>query len=92
MTQPSTVESVMPKGTRQKTPEPTLEEALARLEEINQRLEEGDLELGESLALYEEGVRLLRGAEGALAAAETRVQQLRAEGDSFRLDPVPERP
>ena len=70
--------------------EPGLEAALQRLEEIAQRLESGDLELAESLGLYEEGVRLLRLCDGVLGSAEERIQQLRAEGEGFRLDPFSE--
>lgn len=70
----------------------TLEQALERLEEIAHRLEAGELELAESLELFEEGVRLLRAAEGVLGAAEERVQRLSADGEGFRLDPLPERP
>lgn len=67
--------------------DPSLETAMARLEEIAARLEGGELELAESLALYEEGVRLLRVCDGLLGGAEARVQQLRADGDDFRVDP-----
>lgn len=70
---------------------PTLEEAIHRLEEITRALEGGELELSESLALYEEGVRLLRGCETLLTTAETRIEQLRAEGAGFRFDALPER-
>lgn len=70
----------------------TLERALARLEEIAGELDVGELELAESLALYEEGVRLLRVADGLLGEVQERVQQLRAEGEGFRLEPLPERP
>jgi exodeoxyribonuclease VII small subunit len=69
----------------------TLEQALERLEEIARRLEAGELELAESLELFEEGVRLLRSAESVLGAAEERVQRLSADGDGFRLDPLAER-
>jgi exodeoxyribonuclease VII small subunit len=69
----------------------TLEEAVRRLEEIGRRLERGDLELDEALSLYEEGVRLLRSCESFLNAAETRIEQLRAEAGGVHLDPLPER-
>ena len=58
----------------------TLEGALGRLEQITRELESGDLELAASLELYEEGVRLLRIAEGLLGRAEGRIEQLRADG------------
>lgn len=68
--------------------EPTLEQALERLEEIAMRLESDDLELAEALGLYEEGVRLLRLADTALGAAEERMLQLRPDGDGHRLEPL----
>lgn len=56
------------------------EKALARLEEIVQRLEEGDLPLQEALALYEQGVALSRRCQDILDEAELRVSQL-VEGE-----------
>lgn len=70
----------------------TLERALERLDEIARELDAGELELAESLALFEEGVRLLRVAEGLLSDAQERVLQLRADGEGFGLHPLPERP
>jgi exodeoxyribonuclease VII small subunit len=71
---------------------PTLEQAMARLDQIAQRLESGELELAESLALYEEGIRLLRVCDGLLNAAETHIEQLRADGEGIRLERFEERP
>jgi exodeoxyribonuclease VII small subunit len=70
----------------------TLEGALSRLEEIARLLERSDLELEEALRLYEEGVSLLREAESVLGRAEERIQQLRASGEGYRLEPEPEGP
>lgn len=66
--------------------EPTLEVALERLDEITQRLEGGELELAEALSLYEEGVRLIRVADGVLGAAEERIVRLRPDGAGARLE------
>lgn len=71
---------------------PSLEQALERLEEISRRLETEELELAEALALYEEGVQLVRRADEVLGAAAQRVQRLRADGDGLRLDPLEEGP
>ncbi len=57
----------------------SFEEGYERLEEIIRQLEEGQLSLEESLALYEEGVRLARHCEHTLDAAELRVTQLLME-------------
>jgi exodeoxyribonuclease VII small subunit len=52
------------------------ETALARLEEIVGKLEDGDLALEESLRLFEEGVRLSRTCDQKLQAAERRIEIL----------------
>lgn len=70
----------------------SLEAALTRLDEITRRLDASNLELEESLALYEEGVRLLRLAEGVLNRAEERILQLREDGPGHRLEPLGEEP
>ena len=54
----------------------TIEQRLARLEEIVSELESEPLELARALALFEEGVGCLRDAAGTLAEAEARVQKL----------------
>jgi exodeoxyribonuclease VII small subunit len=58
------------------------EARMARLEEITRALEEGDLTLERSMALFEEGVTLARRLEEQLGAAEMKVEQLlqRADG------------
>ena len=65
----------------------TLEQTLARLEEIVVRLDEERMDLGEALALFEEGVTHLRSAAGVLGEAEARVKRLTetAEG-AFTLE------
>jgi exodeoxyribonuclease VII small subunit len=56
--------------------EPPFEQSLKRLGEIVDKLEGGDLGLEDSLALFEEGVRLARLAQQRLDAAERRVEEL----------------
>lgn len=58
----------------------TFEAALDRLGEIVGRIEGESLELDESLALFEEGVRLLRFADGVLEGADERIRQLLDDG------------
>ncbi len=67
----------------------TFEVAFTRLEEIIAQIDSGGLELDEALALFEEGVALLRLAGQRLDQAETRIQQLLAEGDGWKLRPFP---
>jgi exodeoxyribonuclease VII small subunit len=66
---------------------PSYEEVRRRLEEVVGMLERGDSTLEDSLALYEEGVRLVRAAHAILDAAEKRLEILRPGPDgSFRLE------
>ena len=56
--------------------EPSFEDALKRLSEIVEKLEDGELPLEDSLKLFEEGVRLARTSQSRLDAAERRVEEL----------------
>jgi exodeoxyribonuclease VII small subunit len=62
------------------------EAAIAELETIVRRLEEGDLALEQSLELYERGVRLSRYCHARLEEAERRIEVLAEGGD---LAPAP---
>jgi len=59
---------------------PTLEGRLRRLEEILAQLEADEVELERALALFEEGVGLVRQAEKVLSETELRVEELLAAG------------
>ncbi len=52
------------------------EKKLGRLEEIVQKMEQGELTLEESLQVFEEGVRLSRECHQQLNQAEQKVQLL----------------
>jgi len=54
----------------------TFEAAVARLEGIVQKLEQGELSLEDSLKLYEEGIRLSRLCHTRLEEAEGRIEVL----------------
>jgi len=54
----------------------SFEEAIARLTQIVERLEEGELSLEESLQLFEEGVKLSRVSQERLDRAQKRVEKL----------------
>lgn len=56
------------------------EENLARLEEIISQLEKGDVSLGDSLKLFDEGVQLIRLCSQKLDTAEARIAELVANG------------
>lgn len=52
------------------------EQALNRLEKIVEKLEKGDIPLEESLALFEEGMKISRFCSGKLDEAERRIEIL----------------
>ncbi len=62
------------------------EAALSELESIVKRLEDGELTLESSLALYERGVELSRFCHSRLEQAERRIDILNERGD---LKPAP---
>ena len=62
------------------------EAAIAELESIVRKLEEGDLPLEQSLALYERGVQLSRFCHARLEDAERRIEVLTDRGE---LRPAP---
>jgi exodeoxyribonuclease VII small subunit len=57
------------------------EAAIAELESIVKKLEEGDLPLEQSLALYERGVQLSRFCHSRLEDAERRIEILGERGE-----------
>lgn len=59
----------------------SFEESLKRLEEIVRHLENGDMELDESLALFEEGAGLVKDCTAKLKEAEQKVVLLRLGED-----------
>jgi|TARA_B110001469_G_C9338327_1_gene179574 exodeoxyribonuclease VII small subunit len=63
------------------------EAAVAELESLVTRLEQGDIPLEESLKLYESGVLLTRECQDALQTAEQKVQVLMQQsGQSTLVD------
>ena len=71
-------------------PPPDFEQALAELEAIVERLEQGDLSLDESLQQFERGVQLTRTCQGALKQAEQKVEVLlRRTGELDEFDTEP---
>ena len=57
------------------------EAAIAELESVVKKLEEGDLALEQSLALYERGVQLSRFCHARLEDAERRIEILSERGE-----------
>lgn len=62
-------------------PEKKFEEAMQRLEEIVQSLDNGDLPLEESLKIFEEGMKLVGFCNSKLDEAEKKVSLLVKESD-----------
>lgn len=78
--------------------EPKFEKDLERLEEIVEALESGELALDDALKTFEEGVKLAKRCEKALAQAEKRIEVLTAndegelEAEPFNADSAEEAP
>lgn len=54
----------------------SFEKKLTRLEEIVQKMENGEMSLDESLKVFEEGVKLSRECNKELSEAEQKVKKL----------------
>ncbi|PXA04190.1 exodeoxyribonuclease VII small subunit [Coraliomargarita sinensis] len=61
----------MPKKTK-----PTFEEAVQRLEELIESMEDGSSPLTELVAKYEEGSKLLKECQSQLQEAELKIEKL----------------
>ncbi|MBU9697956.1 exodeoxyribonuclease VII small subunit [Rhodobacteraceae bacterium HSP-20] len=59
--------------------EMTFEEAMSALEQVVNQLERGEVALEESIALYERGAALKAHCAAKLAAAEQKVELIRAQ-------------
>ena len=57
----------------------TFEQDLVRLEEISRILEEDNVELEESISLFEEGVKLSKSCLKTLKEAELKITELKSE-------------
>lgn len=64
----------------------SLEERIARLEEILTRLESDEVALEQALELFEEGIGHVRAAERVLSETQLRVEELLAGGKKKELD------
>lgn len=66
----------------------TFEAALKELEGIVTRLEQGQVELGDSIALYERGQELKSHCEAKLQAAENRLEKIVQNGSKIAAEPL----
>ena len=65
---------------------PTFESAMAELEQLVEKMEDGELTLDESLGAFERGVVLTRLCQNELKNAELKVQQLNNDGGLEELE------
>jgi exodeoxyribonuclease VII small subunit len=73
------------------TMDPTIkdfESALAELDTIVRKMEEGDLTLEKSMELYERGLQLSRFCHSTLEAAERRIELLNDRGEVHPAPPA----
>ena len=59
------------------------EQDLSRLEEISRKLEEDNLELGEAISMFEEGVKLSKSCLKTLREADLKITELKGELKKF---------
>ncbi len=64
----------------------TFEQQIARLEEIVSQLEQGDAQLADSLALFEEGTKLVSSCSKELEQAEQKVVKLMKSEDGSPVE------
>jgi exodeoxyribonuclease VII small subunit len=71
-------------------PELGFDAIMTRLREVVTKLESGELSLEQSLAVYEEGVKLARTGQAQLASAEKRVEILVTAAEGVEAVPFEE--
>jgi len=74
---------------KKSTTAPDFEKSLKELEQIVERMEQGELSLDESLKQFERGIALTRSCQNALQAAEQKVEILlkKTGADEFAAEP-----
>lgn len=64
----------------------SFEEKLKRLEQISEMLESGEVQLEESISLFEEGIKLSKECLAILENAELKITQLKKEVSNKSTD------
>lgn len=77
----------MAENQRNKYDELTFEEALKRLEEVVQKLEDGDAPLEQAIELFQEGMALSKRCSHQLDAVERRIEMLMEENGDWVKKP-----
>ncbi len=57
----------------------SFEERLQRLEEITEKIQEGDIPLEQAVSLFEEGIKLAKGLEKEISRIEGKIEILKNE-------------
>lgn len=63
----------------------SFEATLKKLEAVLARLERAELPLEDAIGAYEEGLQLVKGAQGKLDGMDARLQELMADGSTKDL-------
>jgi exodeoxyribonuclease VII small subunit len=66
----------------------SFEERLSRLEELSEKIRDGNLGLEEAVTLFEEGIKLAKGLEKDLAKVERKIELLVNQPEKDREKPV----
>ena len=69
----------------QKKTELNFEQSIQQLETMVANLEQGELSLEESLAIFEQGIKLTRECQQQLATAEQKVSLLIGDNENMQL-------
>ena len=64
----------------------SFEENIQRLEQIVRAMEQGDVALGESIKLFQEGTELVRSCEKLLEGAELQVKKIVTAADGSPVE------
>ena len=67
--------------------EMSFEESLAELENIVEKLENGQLSLDESLLLFDTGIKLVRECDTKLRSVQQQVEKLIEENNCLKSEP-----
>jgi len=76
------------KNEKNERKKPTFEESLKELEKITEQIESGEIGLEESIAKYEQGMKLVAKCRTILSKAEQRIQTLAALPSSDSSGPA----
>ena len=62
------------------------EKALKRIEQIVERMESGEVELDQAMALYKEASQLMAKCQQTLSETQKQIKKLVKAGDGYRLE------